>query len=138
MTPWWEALFLHSRAGSRTVLCDPDRSMVVEFARRGYRLVVVHSADFDLLALRQQLRELGLSSQLMGAQLYSPNSPPSLAQDFYELWIFAGATSLILWQAAETALKKGSGVYWSSEQPSTPPWGTPIENLPGTLRGVRR
>ena len=103
MTPWWEALFVHTRAGSRTVICDPDSSMVVEFARRGYRVVVVHTPNFELLALRQQLRELGLSSQLMGAQVYGQNSPPSLAQDFYELWIFAGATSLVLWQAAQTA-----------------------------------
>ncbi len=111
--------------------------MVIEFARRGYRLMVVHQNSFDIPGLRLRLREMGLASQLMGCQSYSSDKAPALVQDFYELWIFADQASPLLWQAARTSLKKGSPVFWLAQTETVPPLGGLIESLPETLAGVR-
>lgn len=111
--------------------------MVIEFARRGYRILVVHQVTFDVPTLRQQLREIGLASQLMGSQPYSADLAPSLVQDFYESWVFADQASPRLWQAARLSLKKGSAIFWSAQSEIKSPWEEIIESLPEALAGVR-
>lgn len=84
---WFAPLFRVTRPGSRTILCDPEEAEpVLAFARRGYRLLLLNSVPTDL---RTQLREAGLSSQLMGSYQYGEGRL-SLAKAFYELLIFCG------------------------------------------------
>lgn len=82
---WPEALRA-LRPGSRTVVFRPPTSEpVVELARRGFRLLVVHPQPEFCQACRSALRELGLSSQLMGSHHHRPGEPLKLADDFYDL-----------------------------------------------------
>lgn len=111
--------------------------MAIDFARHGFRLMVLRPEGVGVDGLRHQLRTLGLSSQLMGSQSYLPDSRPSLVQDFYELWIFCDEPLPQLWQAARLSLKKGSQIYWCSPHDALPPLEEPLEGLPSPLSGVR-
>ena len=132
-----EGLFRNSRPGSRTVLCDPSVELALEFARRGYRLLIVHQMHLDIQQFRDEFRRVGLASQLMGSQPYSQDKRPTLAEDFYVLWVFAEGAAPLLWEAARAALKKGSLVLWLAQQQIEPPWGEPVASLPESLAGVR-
>lgn len=135
--PWWQSLFRLCRPGSRTVLCNPVDAMAIDFARHGFRLMVLRPEGSGVDALRHDLRNVGLSSQLMGSQSYLPDSRPSLVQDFYELWIFCDEPLPQLWQAAHTSLKKGSPIYWRSQYSVLPTPEALLEGLPTQLSGVR-
>lgn len=132
-----ESLFRNTRPGSRTVLCDPSVELALEFARRGYRLLLVHQPHLDIQQFRDEFRKAGLASQLMGSQAYSLEKRPTLAEDFYELWVFVEEAAPPLWEAARAALKKGSSVIWFAPRQIEPPWGEPIFSLPDGLVGVR-
>jgi hypothetical protein len=139
VTEWWEAVLPFCRPGSRTVLCDPqgDR-LAIELARRGYRLLILHNGSFDTAGLRQKLRELSLSSQLMGSHIYREGPSLGLVVDFYELWIFCAVpTSFTL---AMKALKTGAPIYWQAslwdDYEALPSGSTPISGLPEGLLGV--
>lgn len=135
-----QALFSVGRPGSRTVLCDPPESLVVELCRRGYRLLLLHSGELPVAEIRRKLRGLGLSSQLMGAQLYSAHtceeSEVKLPARFYELWIFCSAPSVGLLKSAESALQGGSWILWDKRRPASEPLGS-LDGLPEALAGVR-
>ncbi len=135
--PWWRGLLRLSRPGSRTVLSDPDDAMAVEFARHGFRLMILRREPGGTEDLRRQLRELGLASQLMGSQSYRSENSLSLAPDFYELWVFCTPVLPCLWQAAQVSLKKGSPIYWQSDFGSLPYPGDTLEGLPASIFGVR-
>lgn len=137
--PFWAALLPpRTRPGSRTVVCDPpDDELILELGRRGYRLMVLHDGSFAVETLRQKLRELGLSSQLMGSQVYQAERPPKLARDVYELWIFCESPRLL--PTALETLRPGSSVFWRGEQPLLLGEGSELlEGLPPSLNGLRR
>lgn len=136
--PFWAALLPpRTRPGSRTVICDPpDDELILELARRGYRLLVLHDGGFAIDALRQRLRELGLSSQLMGSQVYPEEQLPRLAREIYELWIFCAAPHLL--PVALKVLLPGSTVYWPGQFSLALSEGTQLlEGLPSHLTGLR-
>lgn len=131
---WWEALLPPvTRAGSRTVLCDPvDHELALTLARHGYRLLLLHGGDYDATPLRQRLARSGLSSQLMGAHPFGPDRRAPVA-DFYDLWIFEGEPRLV--EAARRWLRPGSLIVWSSAYAE--PAGTEELRLPAQLGGLR-
>ena len=85
----WAALLRALRPGSRTILWQPPGyELCLAFARRGFRLMLLHrEANFNV-ECRSLLRESGLASQLMGSQVCSLNEVPSLAKDFYDIFLF--------------------------------------------------
>ncbi len=112
--------------------------MAIDFARHGFRLMVLRADGTGVDSLRDQLRNSGLSSQLMGSQSYLPDSEPSLVRDFYELWIFCAEPLPQLWQAARTSLKKGSSIFWRFQSEAPPSWTVPLEvGLVYPIAGVR-
>lgn len=136
--PFWTTLLPpRTRPGSRTVVCDPpDDELILELARRGYRLLVLHDGSFAVERLRGRLREAGLSSQLMGSQIYPHDHPPKLARGVYELWIFCREPHLL--PAARQALLPGSTIFWSGQHPAIQPEESALlEGLPSHLRGLR-
>lgn len=60
----------------------------MEFARRGYRLLLVHPDEAFRRECRRQLREQGLSSLLMGGQEPETGESWNLAREFYDLVVF--------------------------------------------------
>lgn len=112
--------------------------MAIDFARHGFRLMVVRREGVGIDSLRSQLRDLGLASQLMGSQSYHPDSRPSLVEDFYELWVFCKEPLPQLWQAARLSLKKGSPIYSRLQTEALPSWAVPLEVGPAyPVAGVR-
>ena len=88
----WEELLKKLRPGSRTVLYRPERlEQVLELARRGFRLLVVHSDSDFRDECRQALRDEGLSSSLMGSHQLVEGRPLSLAKNFYDLVLSCSA-----------------------------------------------
>lgn len=84
-----EQLFRFLRPGSRTILyCPEEVATTVEFARRGYRLLLVHPGESFRQECRQQLRGQGLSSLLMGGQEPGSREQWNLAREFYDLVVF--------------------------------------------------
>jgi hypothetical protein len=121
------------------VLCDPQGDgLAIELARRGYRLLILHNGSFDITGLRQKLRELGLSSQLMGSHIYRDGPSLGLVVDFYELWIFCAVP--LSFTLAGKALKTGAAMYWQAslwnECEALPSGLTPISGLPEGVLGV--
>ena len=83
----WLELARSMRPGSKTVLFRPlSVEIVVEFARRGFRLLVVHSDEDLLRRCKTELRAQGLSSLLMGCYPQADAKDLSTAKDFYELF----------------------------------------------------
>lgn len=133
---WYEPLFRITRAGSRTILCDlADPGCAVEFARRGYRILLL-SRDQELFAtVRQAFRERGLSSQLMGGQLYCAGEL-SLAKDFYELALFC-TTPQIEAAQLEPSLKTGALAFWCQGSYQAVRRSQWLDGLPGSMKGIR-
>ena len=128
-----------TRPGSRTVLCDPNGpELAIELARRGFRLLILHDGRFPMPELRQQLRDQGLQSQLMGAHACSEGKAPSLASDFYELWLSSGPPRWM--DEACQCLRSGSLILWPAQHPApTLPGGLlAITDLPVDVHGARR
>ena len=84
--PNWLGLFRSLRPGSKTILFRPPSvDLVVEFARRGFRLLVVHSNEELLSRCKAELRAQGLSSLLMGVYTQTDSKDLSTAKEFYEI-----------------------------------------------------
>lgn len=136
----WAALLRALRPGSRTVLWQPpDAELCLDFARRGFRLMLLHGdLDFNE-SCREALRELGLASQLMGSQVCASSEVPSLAKDFYEIFLFCGAPQVV-GRDIVFCLSKG-GIVVAPAQASTH-WSEglgkeKVERLPSTFTGFR-
>ncbi|MFA7483395.1 MAG: hypothetical protein WC314_23025 [Vulcanimicrobiota bacterium] len=83
------------RPGSRTVVCQPqDMQFIVEMARHGFRLMLVHQDIEFLRQTREQLRNQGLSSLLMGSFQSEAAQVPSLARGFYEAVLLCSASKI--------------------------------------------
>jgi hypothetical protein len=122
------------------VVCDPESNdLIVQLARRGYRLLVLHDGSFEIAELRQELRSLGLSSQLMGSHCYSQGATVGLVADFYELCVFCQTPSLL--PEVLGSLKKGAAIYWQAThflEPEAFPRGLErLRGLPAPLQGGR-
>lgn len=137
-TPWWVDLFSLCRPGTRTVLDHPENAdTVVEFARRGYRLHVLHHRSFDLEGLRQRLRSLGLGSQLMGSSVVTRQADPKLTRRFYEGWIVLTSSPPASSETLLDSLQPGSCIYGLTEGCWFWDWGSPVERVPPHIT-VRR
>jgi hypothetical protein len=79
------------------VVCQPtDTEFILDLARHGFRLMLVHSDDQFIQDFRRTLRGEGLSSQLMGASRAKAGEVPSLAKGFYELILLCPESDLTL------------------------------------------
>lgn len=135
---WKSFLPPTTRPGSRTVLCDPDGpELAIELARRGYRLLLLHDGGFPMPELRQRLREHGLQSQLMGSHACLEGRLPSLASDFYELWLCGGPPRWL--EEAQRSLQPGALVLWKTgcSAPQLPQGMEPVDGLPAGVQGAR-
>ncbi len=136
--PWWTDIFSLCRPGTRIVLDHPEDSEIVkEFARRGYRLHVLHDASFDLPGLRQGLRDLGLASQLMGSSAVTPHTEPKLTRNFYEGWVVCSSGRPVAPQTLFDTLQPGSCIYGRTEECWFSSLGSPRERVPPDIT-VRR
>lgn len=78
-------------------MCQPaDTGFLLDLARHGFRLMLVHSDDQFIQDFRKTLRGEGLSSQLMGASRAKAGEIPSLAKEFYELILLCPESELTL------------------------------------------
>lgn len=136
----WTALFRALRPGSRTILWQPtDGELCLAFARRGFRLMLLHSeSDFNARC-RKALRESGLASQLMGTQVCAFNEVPSLAKDFYEIFLFCRTPQI---KGREIAFCLSQGGIVVAPAGGSPSWSEglgngKVERLPSTFVGFR-
>lgn len=89
--------------------------MVMEFARRGFRLFLTHQDPEFLSTCRSSLRTQGLQSQLMGSHELRKGVSLSLARHFYDIFVFchiddATAARVVDWlgPGATVVFPKGS------------------------------
>ena len=95
--PTWNQLFRVLRPGSRIVLYEPSSQLLVtEFARRGFRILIVHENSSFASSSRKALYSLGLQSQLMGAQTIKREKSFQIAKKFYDIILCCGENCLEL------------------------------------------
>jgi len=132
----WKALIDKLRAGSRTVLYRPKSDqLVVELARRGFRLLVAHECETFRTQCRRALQSLGLQSLLMGSHQIREGRPLKLARNFYDLIVVCGPL-LEEEEDWQSYLGKG-GLVVGPESLLDNPGLPPLEGLPEPFVGYR-